>query len=143
MTLKVEFDMRGIDAHLAKLTKTVGDAIRPAAQAGAQVFYNEVRARAPRSEKAHSTKGKKHTFQPGNLQRAIYQAFSPEDSADGKRASYNVSWNKKKAFYGHMVEFGTSRQAPASFLRSSYEAKKGAAAQAAQAELLKRLQGAL
>ena len=68
--LTAEFNGAGIEAHYAQLQAKVRDAVRPAAQAGAQVFYDEVRLRAPRSEKAHSTKGKRYTFQPGNLQRA-------------------------------------------------------------------------
>lgn len=124
--LTVEFDRSGIDAHFAQLQAKVAAAVRPAAQAGAQVLYDEVKLRAPRSEKPHSTKGKKFTFQPGNLQKAIYQVYA-NDSVDGKRAVYEISWNKTKAFYGRFVEFGTSRQPARSFLRAGYEAQRAAA----------------
>ncbi len=140
--LKVEFDFSGLERQLDSITEAASDAVRPAAQAGAQVFYDEVKSRAPRSEKAHSTKGKKQTYQPGNLQRAIYQAYADE-SVEGKEAVYAISWNKSKAFYGQFVEFGTRRMAPRSFVRSSYEAKKNEAVQAVEAELFKRLQAKL
>jgi hypothetical protein len=69
-------------------------AARPAAQAGAQVLYDQVKANVARLRKV-----------TGNLDRAIYQAFSERDSATG-RATYAISWNKKKAPHGYLVEFG-------------------------------------
>ena len=44
--------------------------------------------------------------QTGNLERSIYQAYSPEKSKDGQRAEYHVSWNHKKAPHGHLIEWG-------------------------------------
>ena len=137
--IRVEFDMSSLNAQLDKLQATVAASIRPAAQAGAQVLYDEVRMNAPRSEKAHFTKGKKQTYQPGNLQRAIYQAFDAQTSVDGKKAAYGISWNKSKAFYGRFVEFGTARMPAHSFLRRAYEAKKGEALQASQAVFAERM----
>ena len=120
--LTLDFDLAGLEARLDGIDKAVGEAIRPAAQAGAQVFYDEVKARAPRSEKAHFTKGKKQSYAPGNLQAAIYQAFDNDASVTGKSASYGISWNKKKAFYGRFVEFGTKRMPAQPFLRPSFDA---------------------
>ena len=82
---------------------------RPVAQAGAQVFYDAYRAKVP--------------TQTGNLRRAIYQAFS-KDNSDGPTAEYHVSWNHVKAPHGWNVEYGHGgpRPAPAkSYLRNTYE----------------------
>lgn len=137
--IRVEFDMTSLNAQLDTLQATVADSLRPAAQAGAQVLYDEVRLNAPRSEKAHFTKGKKQAYQPGNLQRSIYQAFSDKSSTPGKTAAYAISWNKNKAFYGRFVEFGTARMPAQSFLRRAYESKKAQALLAVQAEMASRL----
>ncbi len=137
--LKVEFDMTSINAQLATLTANVQSSMRPAAKAAAKVFYDEVRLRAPRSEKMHFTKGKKQSFAPGTLQKAIYQAYSDKRSVKGVVESYSVSWNKSKAFYGRFVEFGTSRMPAHSFLRSAYEAKKEEAMQVANSVVDKKM----
>ena len=92
--ITASFDFSKIGAKLDKITQAAGNATRPAAQAGAQVFYEEVRARAPVGTKPHSTKGKRQTYQPGNLRDSIYQAFMNKDSGE-KSSSYRVSWNKK------------------------------------------------
>lgn len=139
--LKVEFNADGIFAQLTKITGDAGASLRPAAQAAAQVFYDEVRLQAPQSEKAHFTKGKRQSYQPGNLKAAIYQAYNRRDSVAGKFEGYGVSWNKKKAFYGHFVENGTSRSPAYSFLRKSYESQKTAAAKAAEAVFAKTFRG--
>lgn len=140
--IRVDFNPASLNAQLDQLQATVADALRPAAQAGAQVLYDEVRLNAPRSEKAHFTKGKAQTYQPGNLQRSIYQAYNAEISVDGKTAVYSVSWNKSKAFYGRFVEYGTARMPAHPFLRPAYEAKKAEALQAAQASFARSLGGA-
>ena len=137
--LTLEFDLSVLEKQLDNIETAVGEAIRPAAQAGAQVFYDEVRTRAPRSEKTHFTKGKKQSYAPGNLQRAIYQAFDEQDSTPNKTASYSISWNKSKAFYGRFVEFGTQKMAARPFLRPALEAKRREAAQAMKERLQQRV----
>ena len=129
--ISIAFDFSKIAAKLDGITKAATDAVRPAAQAGAEVFYQEVKQRVPVSAKAHSTKGKKQTFTPGTLRKAIYQAFADKESGDGK-ASYRISWNKSHAFYGRFVEFGTSRMAAKPFLRPAYDAARAKALQAVQ-----------
>lgn len=69
-------------------------AARPAAQAAIQVFYDEIRANV--------AKLRQHT---GNLASSIYQVFSKDNSGQGY-ATYQASWNAKKAPHGHLVEFG-------------------------------------
>ena len=129
--ISIAFDFSKIAAKLDNITKAAKEGARPAAQAGAQVFYEEVKQRVPVSAKAHSTKDKKHTFTPGTLRKAIYQAFADKESGDGK-ASYRISWNKSHAFYGRFVEFGTSRMAAKPFLRPAYDAARAKALQAVQ-----------
>ena len=129
--ISIAFDFSKIAAKLDGITKAAEQGVRPAAQAGAEVFYQEVKQRVPVSAKAHSTKGKKQTFTPGTLRKAIYQAFADKESGDGK-ASYRISWNKSHAFYGRFVEFGTSRMAAKPFLRPAYDAARAKALQAVQ-----------
>lgn len=55
----------------------------------------------------------------GRLASAIYWAYSPERSTDGKK-TYRISWNTKKAPHGHLVEFGTSRAPAHPFVRPAF-----------------------
>lgn len=41
----------------------------------------------------------------GQLSDAIYLAYDSKNSTSNE-FTYSVSWNSKKAFYGHMIEFG-------------------------------------
>lgn len=136
--ISASFDFSKIAAKLDKLKDAAEQATRPAAQAGAQVFYDEVRSRVPISDKEHSTKGKKQTFRPGNLRDSIYQAYADEDS-DDKRSAYRVSWNKKKAFYGRFVEFGTSRTAAQPFLRPGFDAARDKAVSAVKTVMAEQI----
>lgn len=69
-------------------------AARPAAQAGAQVLYEAVKSNVSRLRKV-----------TGNLAASIYQAHIDAEERPGHSA-YRVSWNKKKAPHGYLVEFG-------------------------------------
>ena len=121
--ISIDFD-DAMTAALVRLEQALPDVTRPAAQAGAQVLYDEVKARVP-----------VHT---GTLAAAIYQAYSPEESQDGVQ-QYHVSWNKRKAPHGHLVEFGTSRAPAHPFLRPAYDAASAAALQAAEQTLHQKL----
>lgn len=94
-TFSIDFDMGDLNTYLDQLGKDAEKAIRPAAQAAAQVLYERVKLNV-------ATLGR----ETGNLDRSIYQAFSPEHSKDGQRAQYNVSWNHRVAPHGHLVEYG-------------------------------------
>lgn len=96
---------------------------RPVAQAGAQVFYDAYRAKVP--------------TQTGNLRRAIYQAFS-KDNSDGPTAEYHVSWNHVKAPHGWNVEYGHKGKRPApakAYLRNTYDENVNRALDAMTARL--------
>lgn len=82
------------DLGLDALDAAALEAARPAAQAGAQVLYDAVKANVSRIRRVS-----------GNLERAIYQAFADAESGTG-RATYRVSWNRKKAPHGWWLEFG-------------------------------------
>ena len=138
--LSLEFDFSKIAAKLDSITKAAEEGARPAAQAGAQVFYDEVKQRVPVSAQPHKS-GKK-TYNPGTLRRAVYQAFAERESGDG-RAMYRVSWNKTHAFYGRFVEFGTSKMAAKPFLRPAYDAARARALQAVQERMASEVKKAI
>jgi HK97 gp10 family phage protein len=149
-SVKIDFDQSGADAMLDALLESVQSAVRPAAQAGAQMLYIEALLRCPVSAEAHVFYGSEsvktgvtYTFQPGNLRNAIYQAFSKDNSiefGDGyKKATYHIAWNHQDAPYGFMVEFGTSRAAAHPFLRPAYESAARDALDEARMEFAKRM----
>lgn len=107
------------------MREDVAQALRPAAQEGAQVLYDEVRTKVPVSAEAHwfhgksfKKNGKKYLFQPGTLRSAIYQVHSKDNSGQMFH-TYHISWNHRKAPYGFMVEYGTANAPPKFFLRNA------------------------
>jgi HK97 gp10 family phage protein len=90
----LRLDLQALEALMDDMGDTADAAARPASQAAAQVLYDEVKRNI-----AHIPQ------KTGNLARAIYQVFSRDNSAEGK-ATYQISWNTKKAPHGHLVEFG-------------------------------------
>lgn len=94
MTFTVRVDLSGALAQIDAVAAESEAAARPAAQAAAQVLYDEVRRNVGRLKR-----------RTGNLAGSIYQAFSKDNSGHG-RATYHVSWNARKAPHGHLVEFG-------------------------------------
>lgn len=90
----IKVNLTGLNTMLANTAAAVAQATRPAAQAGAQVLYDAVKSNVRRI-------GRK----TGNLEKSIYQAYSPENSRPGL-AVYNVSWNARKAPHGQLVERG-------------------------------------
>lgn len=121
--MSITADFSRILAKLDRVAAASKKAARPAAQAGAEVYQQEVKRNAPVSTKAHSTKGKKQTYQPGTYRDAVYQAYMDQDSGEGVQ-QYRVSYNKKKAFYGKFLERGTSKMAARAPIRRAYEAAK-------------------
>lgn len=103
MTFSLKIDAAGALAMVDGIADTCEAAARPAAQAAAQVLYDEVKRNVGRL--------KKHT---GNLAGSIYQAYSKDNSGNG-RATYHVSWNARKAPHGHLVEFGHLQRYEVSF----------------------------
>ena len=64
-----------------------------------------------------------------------------QDESGQGRATYRISWNKRKAFYGHFVEHGTSRMAARPFLRPSFDAMEQKALSAARAVMAEQIKG--
>lgn len=93
-TFGIKADMSGLNDLIEQLGQDVQAAVRPAAQAAAQVLYDEVKRNV-------SSIGKK----TGNLQRSVYQVYSQANSPAGT-ATYHVSWNARTAPHGHLVEYG-------------------------------------
>lgn len=114
--------------------------IRSGAQAAAQVFYDEARNFVPVSANGHWFHGmnQKYWFEPGSLKAAIYQVYAKEQSGNGQEV-YKVSFNHKKAPYGFMVEFGTSRAPAHPFMRPAYDAGKGVAGEAAMNRMTQKM----
>jgi HK97 gp10 family phage protein len=147
----IKIDTSQFSRALAERKQALHAAVRPAAQAGADVLYQEARLRAPVSAEAHyfygsaakaapkgSKRDKAYLFQPGNLKNSIYQVFSKTNSTAAK-ATYHVSWNASKAPYGHMVEFGTSRMAAHPFMRPAFIAAEPMAISAMRVEFVNRM----
>lgn len=93
-TLTVKANLTGLKQMLGTIAQDIDEAIRPASQAAAQVFYDEVK-RNIRSI------GKK----TGNLERSIYQVYS-KDNSNPKKATYHISWNTRVAPHGQLIEYG-------------------------------------
>lgn len=129
-SVSVKFDASSALDGLDAITEGAHDQVRPAAQAGAQVLYDEVKVRVPVSKKTRKLKSGR-TVAPGALRDSIYQVYS-KDNSQAERATYHVSWNYKKAPHGHLVEFGTSRSPAHPFLRPAYDAKVNEALQASR-----------
>ena len=94
MSFNLSIDLSAFERDMEALAERAEKAARPAAQAGAQVIYERVKANV-------AALGRK----TGNLDSAIYQAFSANNSGEGK-VTYHVSWNATKAPHGHLVEWG-------------------------------------
>lgn len=93
-TLVEKIDLSDVESLFADLGDAAEDAARPAAQAAAQVFYDAAKANVAALGRV-----------TGNLASSIYQAFSRDNSGQG-RATYHVSWNAKDAQHGGLVEYG-------------------------------------
>lgn len=143
--------LAGLKEKLRAFGETVKSEVAMEGAAGmALVIYEEARARAPVSASAHyfygrnyKKNGVKYRFSPGTLKASIYRVYSPEKSTATFKL-YRVSWNHKKAPYGAMVEWGTSRRAAAPFMRPATSRLNDAidAGKARMAAKLAALEGA-
>jgi HK97 gp10 family phage protein len=118
MGMKITMNVTKFKEELKATAAMLNQATRPAAQAGAQVIYDRALDLVPVSEAAHKFYGENKVYgpySPGTLRDAIYQAFS-EDNSYRDVSVYHISWNKDKAPYGFMVEFGTSKAPAHSFI---------------------------
>lgn len=93
-SLSIKFAPSLLNQRIDNIGVAVLGAVRPAAQAGAQVLYDEVKLNVGRIKK-----------KTGNLGASIYQVFSQDNSSE-VRSTYHISWNARKAPHGHLVEYG-------------------------------------
>lgn len=99
ITTKLAGDMVG---DLSRYEKKIKDTVLFAGVAAmAKVIYDEVKANTSGLKDAKKFPGVK----TGTLHDSIYRVFSPEKSKDGAKL-YRISWNKKTAPHGNLVEFG-------------------------------------
>lgn len=128
--LKLDLDLKKVTQRLDGVTKAAKEAVRPAAQAGAQVLYERARAEAPVSKAAHMfhIEGRVYgPFKPGNLRDSIYQVYA-KGKSNTSRATYEVSFNHSEAPYGFMVLRGTSQLPANDFIGRAYDVGATAAA---------------
>lgn len=95
-SVSVKFDSSKVMAGIDDLFERAKAATRPAAQTGAQVFYDEVKL---------NVQPPRIGIKTGNLSNSIYQVYS-KDNSNEARAEYHISWNHAKAPHGHLVEYG-------------------------------------
>lgn len=93
-SVAMKVNLNGLNSAIDNLQAKVHRAARPAAQAAAQVLYDQARQNV-------SAMGRV----TGKLQSSIYQVYSQKHSHAGL-ATYHVSWNARKAPHGHLVEYG-------------------------------------
>jgi HK97 gp10 family phage protein len=143
--LTFDLNTKGLEAALDGIKTKVESAIRPAAQAGAQVYYEAVKDVTPVSGKAHwfhgtsfKTTGARYWFESGSLKNAVYQVYSKKNST-GTKAEYHVAWNHRKVPYGFMVAGGTTRAKANDFIGKAKRNVQAQAVAAMQAEFQKRI----
>lgn len=107
MSFRININAADVLAGLDDITAECEAAARPAAQAMAQVLYDEVKANVGRLKR-----------RTGNLAASIYQAYSQDNSGQGQH-TYHVSWNARKAPHGHLVEFGHLQRYEITFDKAS------------------------
>lgn len=107
-TFTLGVDTSALDAYLDALGDAADEAVRPVAQAMAQVLYDRVLLNV-------SALG----TVTGSLGNSIYQVYSKDHSQEGVHATYHISWNTRKAPHGHLVEYGYIKR------WKSYMAKDG------------------
>ena len=92
------FNVRQLEDFVDALAADLAQAVRPAAQAGAQILYDQVLINV-----------NSIPYKTGNLASSIYQVHSNRISAPGKSAYYHISWNGSHAPHGHLLEYGYTR----------------------------------
>jgi len=90
----LQLDLGHLEEFMENRADAAEAAARPASQAAIQVLYDEIK----RNVAAIPQK-------TGNLGRSIYQVYSESRSSPGI-ATYQASWNHRKAPHGGLVEFG-------------------------------------
>ena len=121
MGMAIRMNVAAFKEGLRAKVDVLHAATRPAAQAGAEVIYQRARLEAPVSADSHFfyIRGKKYgPYAPGTLRDSIYQVYS-KDNSYKDLSTYHISWNKDKAPYGYVYEWGNSKRGAKSFIARS------------------------
>lgn len=103
---KLTGDLDGaLDKYVQKIQE---DVLFSGVAAMAKVMYDEVQINVSRHIKT------------GTLFNAIYRVYAKEKSTSFVK-TYQISWNKKKAPHGHLLEYGTSRAPAYPFIRPAFD----------------------
>ncbi len=140
--MRISVDLNRVQQLVDSLVTVTESSARPAAQAGAQILYDEARRRAPVYRGGRHYRqvrgGRGYWVTPGQLRNAIYQVFSVDNSGGG-RATYHISWNHSKAPHGHWMEYGNARHPARPFIRPAFDSKAQQATAAVENRLLAEL----
>lgn len=99
-------------------------ALRPAAYAGARVFYDEMRRVVP--------------VWHGDLYESIYHWHNDKISTETKQV-YDIGPNKIKAPHWHWIEYGNARIPAQPYVRPTWESQKKRAVVAMQNRLREKI----
>ena len=143
MDMRIEVDLSDILGELEEIDQNIGRSVKPAAYLAARLVRDEAIEQAPMSAKAHIFRsgrlnkatgkfmwnGQEYLYRPGDLKKSIYLAESKEDSVEGQRAAYKVTWRTKPNYgaelmavpYAVWVEFGNGRIHAHPFIRKAYD----------------------
>ena len=123
--LQIESKLTGdLEASLDAFSANVGEKVLFSGVAAmAKVMYDEVLLNVP--------------VKSGLLKSAIYRVYSPEKSTELSKL-YRISWNKKKAPHGHLIESGSSRAPAHPFVRPAFD-KIESAIEAGKTQMAKSL----
>lgn len=95
----IKFDFSRLEAKLDEIEQAIKEAVRPAAHAGAKVFYEAALSKVPVASEPHYDSSTGKLYPGGDLRRSLYRAFADKQSqlaGAGKgydSATYRVSWN--------------------------------------------------
>lgn len=103
------FDDSSVQSALSRLDGSLAVSLaRSMAVAGGQVLRDEAKLLAPEFDGSTALLGGANVDRPpvpGQLRDAIYLAHSDTRSRNGVQ-TYSVTWNARKAPFGHLLEFG-------------------------------------
>ncbi|BET62255.1 HK97-gp10 family putative phage morphogenesis protein [Yersinia pseudotuberculosis] len=137
-------DLLNIGKDLELLSKAENrKVLNRAARAGATVFRDEVRQKAPRKtgKIARNVVVLSQRGRNGDSVAGVHIRGTNPDTGNSDNSMKAA--NKNNAFYWRFIEMGTSKMAAYPFVRPAYDAKEAAAAQAAFNELNQAIDEAL
>lgn len=131
--MKIEAKLSGnLSADLDRfVTRIKDEVVLSGVAAAARVIYEEAKLNTS------GARGKPGIV-TGNLHRSIYRKFVKERST-GAIKVYRISWDRRIAPHGHLIEFGTVRSPAYPFMRPAYDAKISEAISAGLARMREKM----